>query len=153
MLVALGDLASIQAQPTESTWDDIVWIPNYAATHPDAEIKYHDSDMCLHAHSDASYLSALKTQSRGSGFFFLSDSPTKNTPTNTKINGAIHIVSKTMKNVMGSAADAEIGSAYMTGQGCVPIRTILKEMKYPQSPTSIEVDNTTAVNFTNGTMK
>ena len=39
MLVALGDLASEQAQPKEETWDKTVWILNYAATHPDAEIQ------------------------------------------------------------------------------------------------------------------
>ena len=39
MLVALGDLASAQAQPTEETWDKITWILNYAATYPDAVIK------------------------------------------------------------------------------------------------------------------
>ena len=38
MLVALGDLASAQAQPTEEIWDKIVWILNYAATHPDTKI-------------------------------------------------------------------------------------------------------------------
>jgi hypothetical protein len=30
---------------------------NYAATHPDAVLSYHASDMVLHVHSDASYLS------------------------------------------------------------------------------------------------
>jgi hypothetical protein len=30
---------------------------DYIATHPDAIIRYHASDMILHIHSDASYLS------------------------------------------------------------------------------------------------
>ena len=85
--------------------------------------------------------------------FSLSDSPTKITPADTNINGAIHIISNIMKNVMVSATEAEIGSAYMTGQECVPIRTTLKEMEHPQPSTPIQVENTTAVSFTNGTMK
>ena len=69
IFVILGDLASAQAQPTEETWDKIVWILNYAATHPDAEIQYYASDMCLHAHSDALYFSAPRARSRANEFF------------------------------------------------------------------------------------
>ena len=56
--------------------------------------------MCLHVHSEASYLSAPKVRSRASGFLFLSDSLTKIAPIDTSINGAIHIISTIMKNVM-----------------------------------------------------
>ena len=153
LLVALGDLASAQAQPTEQTWDKIIWILNYAATHPNAEIQYQASDMCLQCHSDASYLSAPQARSRASGFFFLSDLPTKVDPEKATLNGAIHINSKIIKNVMGSAAEAEIGANYMNGQDCVPIRQTLEEMGHPQPPTPIQVDNTTAVSFAHGTMK
>ena len=153
MLVALGDLASAQAQPTEATWGKITWILNYAATHPSAEIKYHASDMCLHIHSDASYLSAPKARSRASGFFFLSDHTSKLPPADASINGAIHITSKIIKRVMGSAAEAEIGAAYLNGQEGIPIRTTLIEMGHPQPPTPLQVDNTTARSFAAGTMK
>lgn len=54
MLVALGDLALTQSQPTEATWDKHVWIINFIATYPEAEIQYHTSDMCLNAHSNVS---------------------------------------------------------------------------------------------------
>ena len=101
MLVALGDLASAQAQSTEKTWDKIVWISNYAATHPDAEIQHHSSDMCLHAHSDASYLPAPRLRSRAIRFFFLSNYPIHTSPNKATLNGAIHINSKIIKNVMG----------------------------------------------------
>ena len=122
MLVVLGDLASAQSQPTEATWEKIVWILNYAATHPNTEIQYHASDMCLHTHSDASYSSAPKARSRGSGFFFLSDNPSRISPDKARLNGAIHVILKLIKNVMGSAAEAEIGAGYLNGQDCVPIR-------------------------------
>ena len=38
MLVALGTLATQQANATESLWNDITWFLNYAASHPDAKI-------------------------------------------------------------------------------------------------------------------
>ena len=153
MLVALGDLASAQTQPTEATWNKIIWILNYAATYPEAEIQYHASDMCLHIHSDASYLSAPKARSRASGFFFLSDNPSNIPPADARLNGAIHINTKIIKRVMGSAAEAEIGAGYLYGQDGVPIRTTLIEMGHPQPPTPLQVDNTTARSFANGTMK
>ena len=54
---------------------------------------------------------------------------------------------------MGSATEAEIGAGYMNGQDDVPIRTSLIEMGHPQPPTPLQVDNTTARSFANGTMK
>ena len=42
------------------------------ATHPDATLKFHASDMVLWAHSDASYLSEPKARSRAGGFYYLS---------------------------------------------------------------------------------
>ena len=54
---------------------------------------------------------------------------------------------------MGSAAEAEIGVWYINGQDCVPITTTLEEIGHPQPPTPIQVDNTTAASFANGTIK
>jgi hypothetical protein len=109
--------------------------------------------MCLHVHSDASYLSAPKARSRASSFFILSNHPSKVDHSNATLNGAIHVNSKIIKNVMGSAAEAEIGASYMNGQDCVAIRQTLIELGHPQPPTPIQVDNTTARSFANGTMK
>jgi hypothetical protein len=56
MLVALGSLAATQSDGTQATAKASVHLLNYAASHPDASILYRASDMCLHIHSDASYL-------------------------------------------------------------------------------------------------
>ena len=45
---------------------------DYAATHPDAKIRFVASDMQLWIHSDASYLSKPKARSRAGGYFYLS---------------------------------------------------------------------------------
>jgi hypothetical protein len=73
MLVALGTLASQQADGTQATAKAVTQLLNYAAAHPDTAIRYIASDMYLHMHSNASYLSEAKARSRVGGTFFLSD--------------------------------------------------------------------------------
>ena len=57
MLPALGTPATQQAAPTQNTMKKSHQLLDYAATHPDAIITYHASDMLLVVHSDALYLS------------------------------------------------------------------------------------------------
>jgi hypothetical protein len=151
MLVALGDLASAQANGTQQTMEAVTWLLNYAATHPDATVCFHASDMILHIHSDGSYLSAPKARSRAGGHFFLSNNTID--PAQCKVNGPIHVTAKILRNVMGSAAEAEIGASYVNGQEAIPLRTALEELGHPQPPTPMQVDNTTAVGFANDTIK
>jgi uncharacterized membrane protein len=68
LLVAIGTLASAQAQGTEATVEIATHLLNYYATYPDSFIRYHTSDMCLHIHSNASHLSERKAKSRSSGY-------------------------------------------------------------------------------------
>ena len=93
MLVALGTLASEQANGTEKTKEAAIQFLNYAATHPDAKVRFHKSEMQLHIHSDASYLSEPKARSRAGGFFFLDgkDDPRPNSPP-PPVNGPAHIL-------------------------------------------------------------
>ena len=156
MLVALGTIAGQQAKATTSTMVAAKWLLDYAATNPIAKLRYCASDMQLYSHSDASYLSEAKARSRSAGFYYLSErSITPNLPpiSHPPLNGALHVVSKIMRNVMGSAAEAEIAAAYLTAREAVPIRTTLEELGHPQSPTPIQVDNTTCAGFANDTIK
>jgi hypothetical protein len=57
MLPALGTLATQQASPTKNTMKKIKQFLDFAATHPDAVVTYHASNMVLAGHSKASYLS------------------------------------------------------------------------------------------------
>ena len=41
----------------EKTYADTLWLLNYATAHLNAKIRYTASNMILHIHSDASYLS------------------------------------------------------------------------------------------------
>jgi hypothetical protein len=97
MLVALGTLAAAQTQGTEKTMEATMQLLDYAATHPDAAVRFHKSDVVLYCHSDASYLSERKARSRVGGFFYLGN---KDEPeVVTKPNGPIHIESKILKHV------------------------------------------------------
>ena len=80
----------------------------YAATHPDAILKYHASDMVLAGHSDASYLSETKSRSRAGGHFFMSNK-TAFPPNNV----AVLNIAKIFKAVMSSAAEAELGALFI----------------------------------------
>jgi hypothetical protein len=70
VLMPLNDIATEQTKATENTQAATNQLLDYLATHPDATIRYHASDMILHIHSDASYLSVSNTRSRLGGLFF-----------------------------------------------------------------------------------
>jgi hypothetical protein len=148
MLVALGTLATAQTQGTEKTMEATQQLLNNGATHPDAAVRFHKSDMILYCHSDASYLSEQKARSRVGGFFYLGN---KDEPkVVTKPNGPIHIESKILKHVMAAASEAEIGALFHNGQEVVYIRQVLQEMGREQNaPTRITTDNSTADGFAN----
>jgi hypothetical protein len=79
VLMPLNDIATEQTKATEKTQAATNQMLDYLATHPDATIRYHVSDMVLHIHSDASYLSVSHAHSRLGGLFFLSSNPPSRT--------------------------------------------------------------------------
>jgi hypothetical protein len=67
--------------------------------------------MILGVHSNASYLSKPKAQSRAGGHFFLSDRTDK-----APNNAAILNTSQIIKSIMSSAAEAELGTLYINAR-------------------------------------
>jgi hypothetical protein len=67
--MSINILASEQSDTTEVTADKVIKLLNYCNTHPETEIRYHASDMILHIHNDASYISENEVKSRAGGFF------------------------------------------------------------------------------------
>ena len=57
MLRALSTIATEQSQGTHNTKEKADHFLKYAASHPNATIKFFKSDMILKIHSDASYIS------------------------------------------------------------------------------------------------
>jgi hypothetical protein len=159
MLPAISTLASQQAHGTKATLEALTQLLNYCATHPDATIRYVASDMCLHIDSDASYLSTPKARSRAAGYHYLSRRPQNSTkapaPTDPlpPTNGAINVFCQIMREVVSSAAEAELAALFHNGKEACPLRACLEELGHPQPPTPIQTDNSTAVGITNDTVK
>jgi hypothetical protein len=153
LIMPINVLASEQSKSTAATAataataDKVIKLLTYCNTHPDTKIRYHASDMKLHIHSDASYLSEKESKRRAGGFFNMGSSAN----IDKKItNGAILIISKVLKHVMSSAAEAEIGAVFINAKEGPVLRTPLEELGHPQPPTQMETDNTTATGYING---
>jgi hypothetical protein len=80
LIMPINVLASEQSKVTALTADKVIKLLNYCNTHPETKIRYHASDMILHIHSDASYLSENEAKSRAGGSFTWTSTqkPTKN---------------------------------------------------------------------------
>jgi hypothetical protein len=124
-------LESDQSTATHVTADKVIKLLNCCNTHPESKIRYHSSDMILHIHSDASYLSEDEEKSRAGGFFYMGNA-TKGKKKLT--NGAILIISKVIKHVMSSAAEAEIGAVFINSKEGAVLRTTLEELGHTQPP-------------------
>jgi hypothetical protein len=71
LIMPINVLASKQSTATHITADIVIKLLNYCNTHPESKIGYHSSDMILHIHSDASYLSEDEAKSRTGGFLYV----------------------------------------------------------------------------------
>jgi hypothetical protein len=85
-----------------------------------------------------------KPKTEQGGFFYMDSGTNK---ANKLTNAAILIISKVLKHVMSSAAEAETGAVFAV------LRTTLEELGHPQTPPPMETDNTTATSYSNGTIK
>jgi hypothetical protein len=61
------------------------------------------------------------------------------------INRPVTYSSKVINCVVASAAEAELGSAFMSAQKAVQHRNTLADFGYPQKPTLLRIDNTVAL--------
>jgi hypothetical protein len=124
VLMPLNDIATEHTKAAEKTQAATNQLLDYLTTHPDATIRYHASDMILHIHSDASYLSVSNARSRLVGLFFCGDK----SPQQDKLNGSILNVASVIKNVVASAAESEVGACFHSSQSGSPLRVTLTEL-------------------------
>ena len=101
--------------------------------------------MILNIDSDAAYLVAPKARSRVAGYYHLTSDPSKHKL--PLLNGAIHIECKTLRHVVSSAAEAEVGGVFHNAQIALPIRILLEAFHHQQPPTPVKTDNSTAFGF------
>ena len=151
VLAALSSIASQQSKATEGTMAQLKHMLDYLATHPDATVRFHASDMILNIHSDASYLSEPGGKSRAAGHFFLGWIPRDGEP--IRLNGAFFTLCSILKFVAASAAEAELGALFLNMREGRIFRLALEELGHPQPPTPIHCDNATAAGIVNGTIR
>jgi hypothetical protein len=149
VLMPLNDIATEQTKVNEKTQAATSQLLDYLATHPDATIPYHASDMILHIHSDASYLSVSNARSRLGGLFFLGNK----SPEQHMLSGSIINLASGIKNVVASAAEPEVGACFHNAQSGAPRRVTLSELGHPQPPTPLRTDKLTAFGILNETIK
>jgi hypothetical protein len=113
IIPVISALASEQATSTEITVEKLTQLLNYCATDPSATIQYAASDMVLHIHSDASYLSEPKARSIIGGNFFLSSATNS---TNHIHNGPILAISTVYKNVLSSVMEAKVEGTFVNAK-------------------------------------
>jgi hypothetical protein len=58
-----------------------------------------------------------------------------------------------MRNVLSTATKAEVGACFHNAQDACPLHVTLEEMKWPQPPTPIQVDNSCAHGIINDTVE
>jgi hypothetical protein len=145
----LNYIETEQTKTTEKTQAATNQLLDYLATHPDAVISYHASDMILHINSDASYLSISNARSRLRGLFFLGNKyPEQDTP-----NGSVLNVASVIKNVVDSAAESEVGACFHNAQSGAPLRVTLTELGHTQPQKPLRTDNSTAYGILNERIK
>ena len=154
MAPAINDISTEQSAATEDTISKCKMLLDYAATYPEAIIRYFASGMVLHIDSDAAYLVQKHARSRYAGHYYLSDhpppAPAKPSP---KPNGPILTVCKTLRGIMRSAAESETGGVFKNGQAAIICRTVLLALGHPQPPTPLKTDNTTASSFVHANIR
>ncbi len=148
ILAALSTIASSQAHSTKALQMACHQLPDYVATHPNAGIRFHASNMILAVHTDASYLSEPGGKSRAAGHFYLTNRNDKDFN-----NGAILTLSSIIKHIMSSASETKLAALYYGCKQAIPICIALEEKGHKQpTPTPVTTDNITAQGLTTGTM-
>ncbi len=128
MLTPLSALASKQASPMELTMEKCLQFLDYAATQDDTVLTYKASNTILAIHSNASYLSEPKAQSRAGGYMFMAGDG--KIPIN---NGTVLNILQVIKSVISSAAEAELAALFINAKTAISSRTTLKELGHPQT--------------------
>ena len=151
VLMALSAIASEQTQGMEHTLDKAYQVLNYLATHPNAVVQFHVSNMVMNIHSDASYLSEPNAQSRACGHFFMGSLPKHRDP--IKLNCAFHLLCSILRFVVASVVEAELGSLFLNCQEGMIFKTNLEDLGYPQPKIPGHCNNGTTVGIATNTIK
>ena len=147
VLHALNDIACDAAKGTERTLEATDQLLNCIACNPRPAIRHQASDVVLQVNSDAAFQVQPEARSRAGGCHCLGSKG------DSLFNAPILVLTKVIKNVMGSAAEAKVAALHLNAQEAVPIRQALEEMGHPQPATRIRTDNATAQGLVNDSIE
>ena len=102
-------------------------------------------------HSDASFLVERDAKSNYGGYFYLEWNQNNNEP--QKTNRAVNVSASLLSLVARSVAEAELGGKFYIAKNGKVLRLTLEEMGWKQGPTKIFVENNTASEICNSTIK
>lgn len=68
-------------------------------------------------------------------------------------NGAIHALSTTLKCIVASTTEAELGALLLNMQQAKITRLVIEEMRYPQHPIPVHIDDSAMVSMENNATK
>ena len=123
------------------------YLLNFCANNLNPKVRYYASNMKLCSHIDASYLSVSKARSRAAAYFYLSSDdgallpPDHESKIPARPNGAVHVMSTVMQQVLLSAMEAEVGATFYGCQDAAPLRNTLADLGHVQGTTPIITDN------------
>jgi hypothetical protein len=149
--MALSSIAINQMKVTEKTMGRCIQLLDYLATNEIAKMRFHASNMILNIHSDRFYLSETGARSRVCGHFFMGWMPKDNKP--IWLNGAFHTNSTIMRFVVGSTAEAELGTLFHNCQTGIIFRQTLNNLGHHQPKTPVHCINVMTVGIANNTVK
>ena len=101
--------------------------------------------------SDASYLSESSARSRAGGLHYCSTIGAD--PSKAPVNGAVDVLSAIIPTVVSAASEAELAALFLNGQSAIATRNTLADLGYPQPPTPLLTDNSTASGIANNTIR
>ena len=107
---------------------------DYASTHPNATVWYPASNMILMTDIDAAYLVLPEAHSCIAGYYYFTKimlDYSKVTPTT---NGPILTECNTLKIMVSSSAESEIGGTFQNKQNLITLRHILETITYIRDP-------------------
>ena len=148
MLPAVRAISEACANPTAHTLAATHHLLGYAHAHPNNRVRFDACDMILTIQSDASHLSQLRSGGVAGGIHYLTNKKSPFT-----LNGTITATCCRIPTVCVAASESEYAALYINGQQGIFQRECLRAVGYPQQPTPIYCDNSTAIQIANDTCK
>jgi hypothetical protein len=134
VIMPLNDIATEQINATEKTQVAENKLLDYLATHTDATVRYHKSDMILDIHSDASYLSISHAHIILGGLFYCGDKPSHADKLNGSILNAAAVIKNAVKSrprVMCSSCPYSQCGKYCCSSGISRVQACSSESSWP----------------------